>query len=503
MPGCDGLEMIAKARELNSRVDFIIISGYGLFEYAKKAIQYEVQEFIVKPVKKEELCAVLQKMKDKYLARGKNAATHEQLAIELRNDLSKLRSGIFDALNASAADGGQETAHFDSLEALNRAYHFNFQNGMFQAFVAKIDCPAQEDYKNAMSFLAEKLIERLQASLKPFCYDLHLRRSGTRVLGLMNFSAAECEALRRNLKAALDDFRAQSDVYGRMALTIGIGEPVRGASELRETLAAAEDAVMQRLVDGAGALIEGGRRSGIEPRGGAGRNSPDTLNGPNGHAEGPSLRLFRSSMDQAVETLDPNMLKNFVEQLKSRLAPSNRVSGRVIYDVALDAHSAFYTLLRSRYSNVDSLAGLPGGFAEKADCCESLQAFFGLIEADLSAAIAHIREELEQAELKPLRLAKRYIQEHYASSITLEKLASVINFSPTYLSTLFKKETGQNFLEYLSEVRMDHARAMLKETNATIADICRAVGYSDLKHFTGMFKKSSGLKPNEYRKLFS
>jgi two-component system response regulator YesN len=85
----------------------------------------------------------------------------------------------------------------------------------------------------------------------------------------------------------------------------------------------------------------------------------------------------------------------------------------------------------------------------------------------------------------------------------LEEVSNEVGFNPTYFSSLFKKETGYTFLEYLSEIRMNRAKELLKETNFSIAVICEEVGYSDLKHFTKMFIKHTNLKPNEYRKLYS
>ena len=93
--------------------------------------------------------------------------------------------------------------------------------------------------------------------------------------------------------------------------------------------------------------------------------------------------------------------------------------------------------------------------------------------------------------------------EHYQDPLTLEQVSSVADLSPSYLSTVFKKDTGMTFLEYLSKIRMDAAKRLLKETNRTVADICGLVGYNDVRHFTKTFTKYSGLKPNEYRKLYS
>jgi AraC-like DNA-binding protein len=106
-------------------------------------------------------------------------------------------------------------------------------------------------------------------------------------------------------------------------------------------------------------------------------------------------------------------------------------------------------------------------------------------------------------ESRSMRMAKQYINANYAAQITLDKVAAYVGFNPTYFSTLFKKECGQNFLEYLSEVRVTRACDLLRNTNQTVASICKEVGYRDLKHFIGTFKRYAGLKPNEYRKLYS
>ena len=97
-----------------------------------------------------------------------------------------------------------------------------------------------------------------------------------------------------------------------------------------------------------------------------------------------------------------------------------------------------------------------------------------------------------QDENRPIRLVKKYVEEHFGEPLTLEEVSQIADLSPTYLSTLFKKDTGITFLEYLS-----------KETNDTVADICGKVGYSVVRYFTKSFTKYAGLKPKEYRKLYS
>ena len=121
----------------------------------------------------------------------------------------------------------------------------------------------------------------------------------------------------------------------------------------------------------------------------------------------------------------------------------------------------------------------------------------------LSESMDSILKDKQEENIRPIRQAKQYIQQNYMKSITLDDVSSVAGFNATYFSSLFKKETGSNFVEYLSEIRMNRAKDLLKETNMSIAAVCEAVGYNDLKHFTKSFKKAAGIKPGEYRKLYS
>ena len=104
---------------------------------------------------------------------------------------------------------------------------------------------------------------------------------------------------------------------------------------------------------------------------------------------------------------------------------------------------------------------------------------------------------------KPVREAKNYIKAHLKETISLEQISSVAGFNSSYFSSLFKKETGITFSEYLIQVRMEQAKELLKGTDWNISVICEEVGYSDLKNFNKNFKKYTGLRPNEFRRIYS
>ena len=117
----------------------------------------------------------------------------------------------------------------------------------------------------------------------------------------------------------------------------------------------------------------------------------------------------------------------------------------------------------------------------------------------------YIRELVQQREgdmVRPIRQAKQYILNHYHEPITQEEVSNAVGLSSTYFSVLFKKEEGEGFAKYLTGVRMEQAKILLREDNCSVSEICRRVGYNDLKHFTHNFEKATGLKPGAYRKLY-
>jgi two-component system, response regulator YesN len=98
---------------------------------------------------------------------------------------------------------------------------------------------------------------------------------------------------------------------------------------------------------------------------------------------------------------------------------------------------------------------------------------------------------------------KNYIKEHFKENISLEEIADYIGMNATYMSVFFKKETGQNFKAYLTEIRMMEAIRLLNSTDMKSYELAAAVGYKDDKQFREKFKEIYGVSPQQYRKQIS
>ncbi len=94
---------------------------------------------------------------------------------------------------------------------------------------------------------------------------------------------------------------------------------------------------------------------------------------------------------------------------------------------------------------------------------------------------------------------RRFIEEHYRENVTLRMISDALYFNPSYISRLFKAETGQNYVDFLYEVRIRHAKKLLAETDMSIQQITEAVGFSNAKYFSRSFKLYTGMQPTQFR----
>lgn len=96
----------------------------------------------------------------------------------------------------------------------------------------------------------------------------------------------------------------------------------------------------------------------------------------------------------------------------------------------------------------------------------------------------------------------KYMQEHLSEDVSLHILSEEFHLNSQYISQLFKNEIGVNFLTYLTNIRMEHAKKMLLSSSLSIAEVSEQSGYGDYRVFTKVFKKSEGITPSQYRRDF-
>ncbi len=481
MPGYDGLEMIRRAKNIKGNLDFIIISGYRHFEYAQNAIKYGVSDYLLKPIKKEDFLVSLNKMRERYLQRTEQLSNEERLKRRLESDVDKLRANLF---TERLLKKGMTTEEL-TLESINETYHFSFQPGLFQVCAVKIDYGFDDQYNNAIHILEEKVIQILNSLFKEQCFDMGIFSDDSSIYFVLNFDAGGKKTIRKQMKAAFDELLAQKAAFEQPEFTICVGTVVEDIQQLKDSFRAARYAVGQRLLLGTGQFIE------------------DVAVHTNSQREVAMLAELNKTMGAALEVLDKAAVLSCIENLEQQTETENLLSGQEIISLAQHVCKMYLTHLRNNQIQIHYGDEFYEKFCIHANRCSSVHQLFEYLSIMVGESLEVIIEDKKQTDTKPIRLAKQYIQQNYMKPISLEEVSGYVGFNPTYFSTLFKKENGGNFVDYLSEIRMNSAKELLRETNLNIAVICEQVGYNDLKNFTKSFKKNVGLKPNEYRKLYS
>jgi two-component system, response regulator YesN len=115
----------------------------------------------------------------------------------------------------------------------------------------------------------------------------------------------------------------------------------------------------------------------------------------------------------------------------------------------------------------------------------------------------HPDQEQRSPHYAAMKRAEVYIAENYARGLTLEQVAAHIDMAPTYFSRIFKQEQGCTFIEYLTRVRLEEAKRLLRTTTLPVADIGRAVGYQGLNYLSQVFKAAESTTPSDYRRKLS
>lgn len=133
----------------------------------------------------------------------------------------------------------------------------------------------------------------------------------------------------------------------------------------------------------------------------------------------------------------------------------------------------------------------PAGILSRVEIC-------GNVSTDRNLPESH-RENVAVYQNRMVQKMTDYLKTHYQKDISLQDLADLCNVNTNYAGNLFKSETGEPFIKYLTRLRMERAEILLKSTEGTVAEIAAMVGYNDYFYFAKVFKKYAGMTPTEYR----
>jgi two-component system response regulator YesN len=482
MPGLSGIELIGQAREIKRTVEFIIISGHRHFNYAHSAMQYGVSDYLLKPIDKDELHRTLFKMKDKITLNTALLNEREQMMRIEEDERRRKRLELFNLL-MDPANRGEITREY-----LNDSFGYDFQDGCFRYVIFKVDGNASEIYSGALAALAEKLRELTLKHLGPVCFDLESTfiYSGGNII--INYPYDQKEKVRSALKDIFDEMRTQNNYLPTSLFTMLSGPSFDRAVGLMDSWHSAEWMMYERVITGAGSFYEG---------------MPEMPGKFDAEGMATLIHGVTKDIEKAIDVMDEELIGKAITDAVKSLSSMNNLTGKDVRNFVKSVYDVWLAFALQYNVTYPSGEKIRENFLKRMDILPSLDGIYAFLREEIKTEFRNLKDALGEASGRPITHAKQYIKEHFAEPIVIEDIADIAGFNPSYFSTLFKKVTGGAFSEYLRGVRMDEAKRLLKETNRSVAVICGDVGYNDIKHFSASFKKATGVKPSEYRKLYS
>ncbi|WP_066687954.1 response regulator [Christensenella intestinihominis] len=481
MPGLDGLELIKKAREAFPKMEVVVLSGYRLFDYVQNALKYGVQDFLLKPVDRDELHRVFREAVEKKAGETEQKKYIVNIEQNLKNSLIKLRrEWLLKIVQTQKIDPGLMTE-----ELINTGGFGNF-------CVAVLKADSKSDMKDHVSYiksLLEKAGQAIDDVLRGSGLETICAQEGMRIYFMIFFpQGMEPGAFWNNQDHGiiyLNDFLINEGYkYNFLSFAMGFGECVQSVGDILRSIETAAEVINNRLDPALFTACDYARLRKMRKRKAAPvfpREARENLALLVEKPDGKRIaELFADFVDEQVgKTGDYGWVydfaRSYIRMVKHMLTAKGMIEER-------------------DYPDEEEIEDL----IDNSDTLERLEArIAGFIERVFHT----VNECNENKTPKPIRIAQEYVLEHFASPITLQEVAGMVYLSPNYFSAMFKQQTGMNFLDFLTKVRIEEAKKLLKTSLMNVAEIAHEVGYADEKYFSRLFIKIVGVKPIEYRKF--
>ena len=473
MPYMDGLELAKRLKQQYPTIKIIIFSGFDEFEYAKEAIRLEAEEYILKPIDATELSEVFKRIKSALDKEFDEKQNINMLKTYYQESLPILQENFYTSLIE-----GRVSESYLKRDMMD--YQVSLEGSFFDVVILHNSISLAPEGINPVlitmsvrKLWEEQMEERWKA--KFFSY-----------LGnIIIIVQMETESDVTQLTDACQVLCRLSKRVSNATITAGIGKPVSGIMSLPKAYEGAREAISYRVIYGRGQAIN---ISEIAPE----RNkTPDNLK-----AEPVDQKLY--AVFKAIKMDSGDSLDMEVERYISEEMPVNPSIQDYRFFV-MDMVSEIYRFIKSNHIDTTEI------FEKDEDPYDKVQHMDKQELTKWLKSVTHeIREILRTSRQDTTKgfvsKAIDYVRENYSNKdLTVESMCSYLGISSAYFSTVFKKETGKTFINYLTDMRMEMAVRMLLDENEKTYVIAEAVGYSDPNYFSYAFKKKFGVSPSRYK----
>jgi two-component system, response regulator YesN len=461
MPFMDGLQLCKIVRQRWPSVKTIILSGHDEFEYAQRAIELGVTEYLLKPLGAQDLHCALRRL----AARLDQERQEQDRLRRLREQVEENRALLRERLLFKLLVGAVSPS--DAIEQ-SLALGMDLAARCYLVAVIRVEL---QDHANRSDYAEYQRVQSVVAGLVENNPDVFLLTRDLEELVLI-MKGNTFEYIQEERDLLLEQIERQ--VKGTPCrLFIGRGAPIRRLADISQSFAEAL------------ASLQGApqQKSGAD-------NSVD-------RAE--LIKVDRSAVEDylkcgVLEDFD-DFFDAFVQPLGDAIK-SYMVKNYVVMDIVLTT-ARFVEGLGGDVDQVvpglDQIEAVVAGL-------DSIDQIREYAQRTLVGAVAYRDSQAGRQHAGMIQQARSYVDRHYMDpNISLNEVAAQVNHSSSHFSTVFGQEAGTTFKQYLTEVRIKKAKELLRTTNARSYEIACQVGYTDPHYFSFVFRKNTGLTPTDFR----
>lgn len=474
MPIMDGLQLIREVSKALPKCKFAVLSNFDEFRYVREAMQLGAVDYLIKsevsPASVDEL---LSNVKEK-VREDKGVTRALAFSTNYSQSLAHMKETLFKDVISGLLSEEEARAQALKLDVQIRPERLTVVKLRIDCFHEIRKKYIEQDEK-LLRFSIVNILEEVVP--KRWKREIVVENSAEYLLmvnlieGDMRGVCAELEPLCCGIRETVKDFM-------NLSLSIGVGPVVSSFRELRMAYRKADYAMRRRFFEGTGHIL---------------------------FAE-ESLPEFRHECSEALveekaaaflnvlEGGDEARAIEYLDWFRHRFA-CHRTDERVVRETYIRLAEAVCACLSYRTRNLTS-SSIVSPF-EALLLEETLEGMHGVLAAFTSRIF---QEGSGEAQLSHTERAVQLIQRYYAEDISLQSVASQINVNPSYLSRVFKQEKGENFISYLTRVRIERARSLLESRKYKVYEVADKVGYHNYTYFSKIFKKVVGVNPEEFRR---
>lgn len=479
MPFMDGLELCKLVKKELPNIKILILSGYDEFDYAKEAIRLGVTEYLLKPISSGKLLEALNGVSESIRREKEDKDLVRKYMEEMRENTEHEKQKFFEQMIA----GNLSMA--DALET-GKKYEMNLSAGMYNLLLFRFTLGEENRKSGELLGEAEYAIEKLTERLE-YVFEFQRGVEGWAFL----LMADNEEQMSERVKELSKDLEEIMKNYSTIAYFGGIGQPVARLRELEESFREAERALAARFT------MELNRIISVEDIRMA--QNVDTLDDIEITSFG-EIEKTRTMLEKFLNNGAEDEIDEFVDVYINELPEENLKSVLMRQYIIMDA----YIVMMSFCEKIEGIEGEMQAQSEELKnsmkTSQTLEEIKNYIRMLLKKIIG-VRDTISGRRYSDIiEIAKDQIRKTYMSDeISLNTIAAEVGMSPSYFSSIFSKEMGKIFVEYLTEIRMDRAKELLMCSSMKTSEIGYEVGYKDPHYFSYIFKKTQNCTPKEFR----